>query len=86
MKIKHTSLCSDLTQKTWNLIQDAILSNLIPFQKKKKEKNFFKNREKKCFMHEHTWHDEPISVKLFFLVLLPKEGSGKMQVCVYEDQ
>lgn len=28
-------------------------------------------------MHEHAWHDEPISVKLFFLVLVLK-----MQVCV----
>lgn len=28
-------------------------------------------------MHEHAWHDEPISVKLFFPVLLLK-----MQVCV----
>lgn len=33
-------------------------------------------------MHEHTWHDEPISIKLFFLVLLPKEGSGDAGVCV----
>lgn len=33
-------------------------------------------------MREHDWHDEPISVKLFFLVLLPKEGSGDVGVCV----
>lgn len=37
--------------------------------------------EKKYVMHEHTWHDEPISVKLFFLLLLPKKAP-ETQVCV----
>lgn len=36
-------------------------------------------------MHEHAWHDEPISVKLFS-ELLPAEGSGndgvRVSVCV----
>lgn len=47
---------------------------------------FFKASEKKSFMREHTSHDEPISVKLFFLVLLSKEGSGDAGVCGCEDQ
>lgn len=68
--------------KTWSLIQDVILSNLIFFQ----SGYFFFFKHQKSFMHEHAWHDEPISVKLFFLVLLPKEGSGDAGVCVYKDQ
>lgn len=32
-------------------------------------------------MHEHAWHDEPISVKLFS-ELLPEEGSGNDGVCL----
>lgn len=37
--------------------------------------------KKILFMPEHTRNDEPISVKLFFLVLLVKK-TLEMQVCV----
>lgn len=80
VKIKYSTVCrleeNVFMQKTWNLIQDAILSNLILFQ----IWYFFERQWRKFFMHEHTWHDEPISVKLFFLVLLPKRAL-EMQVC-----
>lgn len=37
-----------------------------------------------CVMHDHARRDEPISVKLFFPLLLLK--TPEMQVCVCEGQ